>query len=153
MVLKNTDLANNNNQSWTKKCLLSFFPLIRKKPLLQRKVTCSPPPPPPPTHQNKQICRKFPGLLCSPPRSRWFSILGETFSYVTIFFNPAIEVVTFHLCGRCMLGEFLLLTAFICLGHEHQDLLSLMACMCAQTRPGFILSSERVFGEWSQSPC
>ena len=28
-----------------------------------------------------------------------------------------------------------------------------MACMCAQTRPMVILSSERVLGEWSQEPC
>ena len=28
-----------------------------------------------------------------------------------------------------------------------------MECMCAQTRPWFILSSERVLGEWSQNPC
>ena len=26
-------------------------------------------------------------------------------------------------------------------------------CMCAQTRPPFILSYERAFGEWSQNPC
>ena len=35
-----------------------------------------------------------------------------------------IEVIPFHLRGRCMLGVFLL-TAFTCLGHECQDLLSL----------------------------
>ena len=28
-----------------------------------------------------------------------------------------------------------------------------MECMCAQTKPRFILSSERVLGEWSQNPC
>ena len=28
-----------------------------------------------------------------------------------------------------------------------------MECMCAQTRPRFIVSSERVFREWSQNPC
>ena len=28
-----------------------------------------------------------------------------------------------------------------------------MEWMCAQTRPWFILSSERVLGEWSQNPC
>ena len=39
------------------------------------------------------------------------------------FFNPTIKVVTFRLCGWCVLGVFLLL-AFTCLGHEHQDLLS-----------------------------
>ena len=38
-------------------------------------------------------------------------------------FNPTIEVVTFCLCGWCMLGVFLL-PAFTNLGHECQDLLS-----------------------------
>ena len=28
-----------------------------------------------------------------------------------------------------------------------------MECMCAQTRPRFILSSERVLGEWNKKPC
>ena len=28
-----------------------------------------------------------------------------------------------------------------------------MECMCAQTRPRFTLSSERVLREWSQNPC
>ena len=40
------------------------------------------------------------------------------------------------------------------LGHECRDLLSLvLECMYAQTRPRLMLSSERVLGEWSQSPC
>ena len=42
--------------------------------------------------------------------------------YVTVF-NPTIEVVTFCLCGWCMLGVFLW-PAFTRLGHECQDLLS-----------------------------
>ena len=29
----------------------------------------------------------------------------------------------------------------------------MMECMCAQTRPQFTLSSERVLGEWGQNPC
>ena len=40
-----------------------------------------------------------------------------------VFFNPTIQVVTFHLGGWCMLCEFLL-PAFTCLGHECQDLWS-----------------------------
>ena len=69
------------------------------------------------------------------------------------FFNPTIKVVTFRLRGWCVLGVFLL-PAFTRLGHERQDLLSPMKCMCAQTRPRFILLSERVFGgEWSLNPC
>ena len=39
------------------------------------------------------------------------------------YFNPAIEVVTFRLCGWCMLGVFLF-PAFTH-SHEWQDLLSL----------------------------
>ena len=45
--------------------------------------------------------------------------------YVTVlFFKPTIEVITFNLRWWCMLGV-ILLPAFICLGHECQDLLSL----------------------------
>ena len=69
------------------------------------------------------------------------------------FFNPTFEVVTFRLRGWCMLDVFLL-PAFSRLGHECQDLFCrVMECMCAQTRLWFILSSERVLGEWSQNPC
>ena len=39
------------------------------------------------------------------------------------FFNPTFKVVTFRLCGRCVLGVFFL-PAFTRLGHERQDLLS-----------------------------
>ena len=53
-----------------------------------------------------------------------FTILGEIFAYVTIFFNPTIKIVTFRFCGWCILGVFLL-PAFTHLGHECQDLLSL----------------------------
>ena len=65
-------------------------------------------------------------------------------------FNPTIEVVTFHFRGLCMLGVFSL-PAFTRLGHECQDLLSpcdaVHVTLCAQTRPGFILSFKRVFGD------
>ena len=62
-----------------------------------------------------------------------FTIFGEIFVYVTIF-NPTVEVVTFRLCGWCMLGVFLFL-AFTRLGvrHECQDLLKSVqwnACVC-----------------------
>ena len=45
-----------------------------------------------------------------------------------------------------MLGVFLL-PAFTRRGHERQDFFGVraMKCMCARTRPRFILSSERVF--------
>ena len=52
-----------------------------------------------------------------------FTILGEISAYVTVFFNPPIEVVTFRLHGWCTLGVFLL-PAFTRLEHEYQDLLS-----------------------------
>ena len=59
-------------------------------------------------------------------------------------FNPTIEVVTCRLRAWCMLDVFLL-PAFTRLGHECHHLLS--PCMCAQTRPRFILSSEKVLGD------
>ena len=80
--------------------------------------------------------------------------LDESFVYVTnfVYFNPTIEVVTFRLRGWCMLGVFLL-PAFTHLGHQYQDLLSLYDGMHVCTsRPRFILSFERVLGEWSQNP-
>ena len=52
-----------------------------------------------------------------------------------------------------MLGVFLLL-GFTRLEDEHQDLLSSCNGMHVCTdRRQFILSSERVLGEWSQNPC
>ena len=69
-----------------------------------------------------------------------------------LFFNPTFKVVTFLLRGWCVLGVFLL-PAFTRLGHERQDLwVRAMKCMCAQTRPRFILSSERVFGGMEFEP-
>ena len=62
-------------------------------------------------------------LLCCPAVSLGFTILGEIFAYMTVFFNPAIVVVTFRLRGWCMLCVFLFL-AVTCQGHECQDLLS-----------------------------
>ena len=68
--------------------------------------------------------------LHSPAISLGFTIFGEIFAYVTVMllllllFYPTIEVVTFCLCGWCMLGVFLL-PAFTRQGHEYQDLLSL----------------------------
>ena len=88
------------------------------------------------------FCLFFVGFFYVPQLYLWGSpLLGEIFAYVTVF-NPTIKIVTFRLHGWCVLGVFLL-PAFTRLGHERQDLLS--PCMCAQTRPQFILSSERVF--------
>ena len=84
-----------------------------------------------------------------------FTIFGEIFvSYVTVFFfNPTIEVVTFHLRGWYMLGVFLLL-AFTHLRHECQDPLSLYDGMHVCTDwTLFILSSEGVSGQWNQNQC
>ena len=53
---------------------------------------------------------------------------------------PTIDNVTFCLRGWCMLNVVLLLVSAI-------------EGICAQTRPRFILSSERLFGEWSQNSC
>ena len=77
----------------------------------------------------------FISTLCRrPPQRRWDSssafpsyisgihLFGEILANVA-FLNPTIEVVTFRLCGWCMLGVFLL-PAFTHLGHECQDLLS-----------------------------
>ena len=35
-----------------------------------------------------------------------FTSLGVIFVYVTVFFSPTIEVVTFRFRGWCMLGVF-----------------------------------------------
>ena len=70
-------------------------------------------------------------LLRSPAISLGFTIVGEIFVYMTIF-NPAIEVVTFHFHGWCMLSVCLL-PAFTRLGHECQDLLSPCDGMHANT--------------------
>ena len=87
-------------------------------------------------------------LQRSPATSLGLTILGENFAYVTafffFFFNPTIMVVTFRLRGWCMLGVFLS-QAFTRLRYDCQDLLSPrdgMHIICAQTRPGFILSPE-----------
>ena len=60
--------------------------------------------------------------LRSPALSLGFTIFGRDFCVCDrFFFNPTIKVVTFRLCGWCMLGVFLL-PAFTHLGHERQDL-------------------------------
>ena len=63
------------------------------------------------------------------------------------FFNPTNKVVTFRLCGWCVLGVFLLLDMNVRIFWVRA-----MKCMCAQTRPRFILSSERVFGGMEFEP-
>ena len=57
-----------------------------------------------------------------------------------------------------MLGVFVL-SAFTCLGHECQDCVYALECMCTQTGPQFILSvyshskeSEPILIAWEKSP-
>ena len=78
-----------------------------------------------------------------------FFVFFFVFVFVFVFYHPTIEVVTFRLRGWCMLGVFLL-SALTHLGYERQDLLSPFECMCTQTKPRFILSSERVWGKESK---
>ena len=66
-----------------------------------------------------------------PAISLGFTIFGEIFAYVAVFY-PTIEVATFHLSGWCLLRVFLL-PAFTHLGHECQDLLSLCVGMHVST--------------------
>ena len=76
-----------------------------------------------------------PFSFCLPHLYPWVSPCWVRFLRMWLIFNPTIEVVTFHLRGWCMLGVFLL-PAFTCLGHEHQDLLSLCDGMhVCTTRP------------------
>ena len=67
-----------------------------------------------------------------PARSLGFTISLVRFLCMCPFFDPTIEAITFFLPGWCLLGVFLL-PAFICLGHECQDLLSLCDGMPACT--------------------
>ena len=82
-------------------------------------------------------------LLCS-QLYLWDSPFSVRFLRMWPFLNPTIELNTFSLREWCMLGVFLLPAFFTRPGHECWDLLSL--CMCAQTRPRFVLSPERVLG-------
>ena len=61
-------------------------------------------------------------FFCVPQLYSWGSPFWVKFLCMWLFFfNPNIEVVTFHLCGWCVLGVFLL-PAFTRLGHQCQDL-------------------------------
>ena len=99
------------------------------------------------------MCIIFASYFTFPAVSLWCSPFLARFLCIWPFPNPTIYLVTFDLRGWFMLGVFLLL-AFTYLGHECQDVwVCEVERMCAQTRPWLILSSERVFGEWSQKPC
>ena len=87
-----------------------------------------------------------------PTGSLGFTIFGEIFAYVTIVFNPTIEVVSFQLHGWCMLGVFLLL-AFTRLGHECQDLESMRWNACVHRLELGLFFHPKVSGKWNQNPC
>ena len=76
---------------------------------------------------------------------------GWDFCICDHFFIPTIEVVTFWLSLRMVHAR----CVFVAGIHPSRTYMSrsfwvhVMECMCAQTRPQFILWSERVFGEWS----
>ena len=77
----------------------------------------------------------------------------DRFLFVCLFFNPTVEIVTFRLCGRCMLSV-LLLPAFTRLGHESQELWSLCdgVRVCTDYTSVYTLIRKSL-GEWSQNPC
>ena len=62
----------------------------------------------------------------------WGNEEGEIFAYVTIFFNPSIEIVTFCFRGWSTLSVYLL-PAFTHLGHECQYLLGLCDALHVRT--------------------
>ena len=68
-----------------------------------------------------KLCSFF--FFCVPSYVSWIHHFGWALR-MWPFFNPTIEIVTFHRHGWCMLRVFLLL-AFTHLGHECQDFLSL----------------------------
>ena len=82
-----------------------------------------------------------------------FFYFGEIFVYVTILFpnhrgshipssimvhDGCVFVASIHLSKTWMSGSF-----WVCA----------IECICAQTRPWFILTSQRVFGKRIQNPC
>ena len=84
-------------------------------------------------------------FFCIPQLYLWGSPFLVRFlhNYMTVF-NPTIEVVTFRFRGWCVLG------VFVAGNHPSKTWISgsfesELECMCAQTRPRFILSSKRVF--------
>ena len=74
-----------------------------------------------------------------------FFIFGEIFAYVTVFWSNHRGS---HIPSLWMVHTgCVLLPAFTHLGHEYQDLwVHAMECMRAQTRPWFILSSKKFWG-------
>ena len=88
-----------------------------------------------------------------PAISLGFTIFWGRFLCMWRFFNPSIQVVTVRLRGWCMLGVFSVTDIHPSRSWISGSWVHAMECMCAQTRPQFILSSKRVFREWSQNPC
>ena len=83
-----------------------------------------------------------------PAESLGFSLFLVRFLHIWPFKkNPTVEVVIFNLHGWCILDVFFVVgihlsRAWLWRFFEY-----------AQTRPRFILSFERVFGDWSQNSC
>ena len=74
-------------------------------------------------HKAKEAVQGMLLLLLHSQLYLWGSPFSMRFLRMWPFFNPTIQVVTFRLRGRCMLGVFLL-PAFPRLGRECQDLWS-----------------------------
>ena len=94
----------------------------------------------------KKTKKKKKPYCCSafPAKSLGFTISLMRFLRLWLFSIPTSEVVTFRLRGWCMLGVFLF-PSFTC--HDMNVRIFwviAMEYMCAETRPCFILSSERV---------
>ena len=85
-------------------------------------------PPPPPFSFSLPLPLPLFLLLLHSQLSLSSSTLWVRFLCVWPVFNPTVEVVTFHICGWCVLGVFLL-RAFIHLEHESQDLLNVCDAM------------------------
>ena len=93
--------------------------------------------------------------FCVPQLDLWGSPFW--FCLCDRFFDPTVEVITFHLRGLCVLGVFLL-PAFNGVGHECQDLLS--PCDACVHRLDLVLYSHlKEFWRWggggrlSPNPC
>ena len=88
-------------------------------------------------------------LLRCLARSLWFTIWGEFLAYVTVFWS---NLWGSHIPpGAC----------WVCLCCRHSRIYDMnvrifgvqaMECMCAQTRPWFVLSSERLFERVESEP-
>ena len=97
-------------------------------------------------------CCFFVGFFALPSYISGVHHFWVSFLRMRPLFNPTIKVVTFRFRGWCVLGVFLL-PVFTRLGQNVRIFrVRAMKCTCAQTRPRFILSSERVLGGMEFEP-